>query len=163
MKLIAAVDQNWGIGKNGRLLVNIPEDMRFFREDTAGKVVIMGRKTLESLKDRAPLFGRVNIVLTENPDYQVRGAKVCHSVEQAVAAVAAYPPDQVYVIGGGSIYRQMLSLCDEAHITKVSYAYDADTYFPDLDRRAEWRVAQTSGEKTYFDIVYEFVRYVRQG
>lgn len=161
MKLIAAVDKNWAIGKNGRLLVSIPEDMKFFREDTAGKIVIMGRKTLESLKDRAPLPGRKNIVLTNNPSYQVRGAVVCHSVEAVLAAVAPYDTDNVYVIGGGSVYSQLLDFCDEAHITKVDYAYDADTFFPNLDLKKDWKAAASSGEKTYFDIVYEFVKYTK--
>lgn len=161
MKLIAAVDRNWAIGKNGRLLVSIPEDMKFFREDTAGKVVIMGRKTLESLKDRAPLPGRLNVVLTKNPSFQVKDAVVCHSVEEVLAAVSPYDTRDVFVIGGGSVYSQMLDLCDEAHITKVDYAYDADTSFPNLDRRKDWKAAASSGEKTYFDIVYEFVKYVK--
>lgn len=161
MKLIAAVDKNWAIGKDGRLFVHIPEDMKFFREDTAGKVVIMGRKTLESLKNRMPLPGRVNIVLTKNLSCQIPGALVCHSIEEAVAAAAPYAQEDVFVIGGGSIYSQMLDYCDEAHITKVDYAYDGDTYFPNLDQHKDWHLAASSGEKTYFDIVYEFVKYVR--
>ncbi len=159
MKLIAAVDANWAIGRAGRMLVSIPEDMKFFREETMGKVVIMGRKTLETLKDRSPLVGRVNIVITSNQDYKVEGAVVCHSVQEAVEAVAEYDTDDVYVIGGGTIYEQMLDMCDEAHITKIDYEYDADTFFPNLDKRLDWKVVESSDEKTYFNIVYEFHRY----
>ncbi len=161
MKLIAAVDNNWAIGRNGRLLVSIPEDMKLFREETYGKVVIMGRKTLESLKDRSGLAGRTNIVITSNMDYAAKDTVVCHSIEEALAAVSEYDSDDVYVIGGGSIYEQMLDYCSEAHITKVDYEYDADTYFPNLDENPQWKVAASSDEKTYFDIVYEFVKYVK--
>ncbi|MBQ4282545.1 MAG: dihydrofolate reductase [Lachnospira sp.] len=162
MKLIAAVDNNWAIGKAGKMLVSIPEDMEFFREETMGKVVIMGRKTFETLKDRSPLIGRVNVIITSNRDYKVEGAIVCYSVEEALKAVAGYDTDDVYVIGGGTIYEQMLDMCDEAHITKIDYEYDADTFFPNLDNNPNWYVAQTSDEKTYFDIVYEFVRFVKK-
>lgn len=156
------MDKNWAIGKNGKLLVSIPEDMKLFREETAGKVVIMGRKTLESLKGKGPLTGRVNIVLTQNPDYQAGDAVICHSIAEAVQAAAKYPPEDVYVIGGGSVYQQMLEFCDEGDITKVDYAYDADTYFPNLDEQQDWQIAAYSEEKTYFDIVYTFVKYVRK-
>lgn len=161
MKLIAAVDNNWAIGRNGRLLVSIPEDMKLFREETYGKVVIMGRKTLESLKDRSGLEGRTNIVITSNMDYKPKDVIVCHSIEEALAEASKYDSDDVYVIGGGTIYEQMLEYCNEAHITKVDYEYDADTYCPNLDENPQWRIAATSDEKTYFDIVYEFVKYVK--
>ncbi len=162
MRLIAAVDKNWAIGKNGRLLVSIPEDMRLFQAETAGKTVIMGRKTMESLKGRGPLAGRTNIVLTRNQNYHASGAVICHSIEEACMEASKYSSDNVYVIGGGMVYRQMLKFCDVADITKIDYAYDADVYFPNLDESAEWIQAAASGEKTYFDMVYEFVRYVRK-
>lgn len=162
MKLIAAVDSNWAIGKNGRLLVTIPEDMKMFREETYGKVVIMGRKTWESLKGRSPLDGRVNVIVTSNLSYKADGAVVCHSIDEALEAVKEYPSDDVYVIGGGQIYEQLLDKCDEAHITKVDYEYDADTFFPDLDDDKDWEITAESDEKTYFDVIYEFVRYSRK-
>ncbi len=162
MKLIAAVDNNWAIGRCGKMLVSIPEDMKFFREETMGKVVIMGRKTFETLKDRSPLEGRVNIIITRNDNFSVNGAIVCHSIEEALEAAKDYPSDDVYVIGGAVIYEAMLPMCDEAHITKIDYEYDADAYFPNLDNHPEWMIEQTSDEKTYFDIVYEFVKYVRK-
>lgn len=161
MKLIAAVDRNWGIGRNGRLLVSIPEDMKLFREETYGKVVIMGRKTLESLKDRSGLAGRTNIVITSNMDYRPKDAVVCHSIEEALLEASKYDSKDVYIIGGGSIYEQMLDYCDEAHITKIDYEYDADTYFPNLDENSHWKIEASSDEKTYFDIVYEFIKYVK--
>ena len=144
MKLIAAVDKNWGIGRNNRLLVNIPEDMQLFRQETNGKVVIMGRKTFESLKEKSPLYGRKNIVLTTNKLYDAKGAVVCASVEEVLDAV------------------EFLPYCDVAHITKIDYKYDADTYLENLDKNSEWHITANSEEKTYFDIVYEFVKYEKK-
>lgn len=161
MKLIAAVDNNWAIGRNGRLLVSIPEDMELFRAETYGKVVIMGRKTLEGLKDRSGLTGRTNIVITSNKDYRPKDAVVCHSIEEALLEASKYDSNDIYVIGGGTIYEQLLDYCDEAHITKIDYEYDADTYFPNLDENPQWKIAASSHEKTYFDMVYEFVKYVK--
>jgi dihydrofolate reductase len=162
MNLIVAVDDNWAIGHNGRLLVSIPEDMQLFRKETTGKVVVMGRKTLESFPSGQPLKNRVNIVITRDEAYSVKGATVCHSVEEAVDAVRAYPPEDVYCIGGESIYRQMLSYCDVAHVTRIHYAYEADTYFPNLDEDGEWEVTERSDERTYFDLEYEFMKYERR-
>ena len=111
MNLIVAVDSNWGIGKDNKLLVSIPADMKFFRTTTTGKVVIMGRKTLESFPNGLPLKNRVNIVLTGNKDYKVKDAVVVHSVEEALEEAGKYPTEDVYVIGGDSVYRQMLPYC----------------------------------------------------
>lgn len=159
MKLIAAVDKNWGIGNKGRLLVNIPEDMKLFREETYGKIVVMGRKTFESLKDKTGLIGRKNIVLTRKEDYVAKNAMVCNSLEQLFDELEGADRDDVYIIGGGQIYELMLEYCSEAHITRIDYAYEADAYFPNLDKKDEWKITAMSEEKTYFDICYEFVKY----
>ena len=161
MSLIAAVDRNWAIGYKNELLVRIPEDQKWFRETTTGKAVIMGRKTLESFPNKSPLKNRLNVVITSDMNYSVPGAVVVHSIDEAVEAVRDYADDDVYVIGGESIYRQMLPLCSTAHITKVDYAYQADAHFPDLDKEEGWKITETSDERTYFDIIYEFVKYER--
>lgn len=161
MNLIAAVDRNWAIGYKNELLVRIPEDQKWFRETTTGKAVIMGRKTLESFPNKSPLKNRLNVVITSDMNYSVPGAVIVHSIDEAVEAVRDYADDDVYVIGGESIYRQMLPLCSTAHITKVDYAYQADAHFPDLDREEGWKITETSDERTYFDIIYEFVKYER--
>lgn len=161
MNLIAAVDRNWAIGYKNELLVRIPEDQKWFRETTTGKAVIMGRKTLESFPNKSPLKNRSNVVITSDMNYSVPGAVVVHSIDEAVEAVRDYADDDVYVIGGESIYRQMLPLCSTAHITKVDYAYQADAHFPDLDKEEGWKITETSDERTYFDIIYEFVKYER--
>ena len=159
MNLIVAVDKNWAIGLKNKLLVSIPEDMKFFRTETAGKVVVMGRKTLESFPGGMPLKNRTNIVLTGNPEYQVKGAVVLHTVEEVLKELEQYPSGEVYIIGGESIYRQFLPYCDVAHVTKINYAYEADTYFPNLDEMEQWQVTASSGEKTYYDLEFEFLKY----
>ena len=161
MNLIAAVDRNWAIGCDNKLLVRIPEDQKWFRETTTGKAVIMGRKTLESFPGKAPLKNRLNIVLTSDKSFRADGAAVVHSVEEAIKAAGDYDDKDIFVIGGESVYRQMLPYCNVAHITKIDYAYQADAYFPNLDEDKNWRVTETSDEKTYFDLLYEFVKYER--
>jgi dihydrofolate reductase len=162
MNLIVAVDKNWAIGYQNKLLISIPEDMRFFRDETTNKVVIMGRNTLETFPGGRPLKNRMNIVITSKPDFAVNDAVVVHSVEEALEAVKAYKSEEVYVIGGASIYKQMLEYCDVAHITKIDYAYHADTYFPNLDEDPQWVIEAESEERTYYDIEYAFYKYVRK-
>ena len=161
MKMIVAVDKNWGIGKNNDLLVSIPADMKMFRTETSGKVVVMGRKTLESFPGGLPLKNRTNIVLSGNPDYQVKGAIVVHSLPELLEEIKKYPKDQVYCIGGDSVYKMLLPYCDTAQVTKIDFAYEADRYFPNLDEMPQWQVAAESEEQTYFDLEYRFVRYER--
>lgn len=162
MNCIVAVDKNWGIGKNNKLLVSIPADMKYFREMTSkGGVVILGRKTLETFPGGQPLKNRINIVITKNKDYNVKGATVVHSIDEALKAAEAYNSEDIYVIGGGTIYEQMLPYCDTAYVTKIDYAYEADAYFRDLDADAGWKMTETSEEQTYFDLEYAFTKYER--
>lgn len=164
MNLIVAVDKNWAIGNKGKLLVSIPSDMKFFRQETSGegKAVILGRKTLESFPGGRPLKNRVNIVLTKNLDFQAEGATVVHSVEEALEAVKEFDDDKIYVIGGDSVYKEFLPYCKLAHVTKIEHAYAADAYFPNLDEMPEWEITGESDEQTYFDLEYQFVRYERK-
>ena len=159
MNLIACVDNNWAIGKNNQLLVRIPADQKFFRETTTGKVVVMGRKTLESFPNGQPLKNRTNIVLTHNRDYKVKDAIVVYSVEELNEELKKYPSEDIYIIGGESIYDQFVDACDVAHITKVDFAYDADAHFPNLDKKPEWKITQDSEEQTYFDLIFYFYKY----
>lgn len=161
MNLIVAVDKNWAIGKYNKLLVSIPDDMKFFRETTTGKVVVMGRKTLESFPNSNPLPNRVNIVLTRDAKYEAKGAVVVHSKEELNEELKKYNSDDIYVIGGESIYRLMLDECDRAFVTYVDYSYDADTYFPNLDEMNDWKLAEESEEQTYYDIEFYFRTYTR--
>ncbi|MDD4112171.1 MAG: dihydrofolate reductase [Herbinix sp.] len=162
MNLIVAVDNNWAIGYQNKLLVRIPADQRFFRNETLHKAVIMGRKTLESFPGGVPLRDRLNIVITSDPNYKVTDAVVVNSIEKSLEIVKDYNTEDVYVIGGESIYRQMLPLCDTAHITKIDYSYNADAYFPDLDKMDDWHITGESDEQTYHDLVYAFYKYERK-
>ena len=162
MNVIVAADRNWAIGKDNRLLVSIPADMKLFRKETAGKVVVMGRKTLESLPNGQPLQGRVNFVLSRNRSLQVEGAVVVDRVPELLEALRAYATEDVYVIGGESVYRELLPYCDTAYVTKIDFAYEADRYFPDLDAMPEWEKKAESDEMTYFDLEYCFTRYERR-
>lgn len=162
MNLIVAVDQNWAIGYQNKLLVSIPEDMKFFRTTTTGKVVVMGRKTLESFPNGLPLKNRTNIVLTRNPDYHVKDALVFNSVEEVLESLKQYDTEDVYVIGGDTIYRQLLPYCDVAHVTRIDHAYTADAWFPNLEENPEWELTGESDEKTYFDLEFTFCRYERK-
>lgn len=160
MHLIVAVDKNWAIGKNNKLMWSIPADMKYFRETTKGNIVIMGRKTLESFPQSQPLKNRVNIVITNNKDYKVKDVVVVHSIEEALEEAKKYEGIP-YVIGGESIYRAMLPYCDTALITKIDHAFDADTYFPNLDEDEEWEMTKISEEQTCFDLEYYFTVYER--
>ena len=162
MNLIVAVDQNWAIGKNNSLLVRIPEDQKFFRQTTTGHVVVMGRKTLESFPNKIPLPNRVNIVLTKNQSYQAKDAIIVHSVEELFEVLKNYEDKEIFVIGGQSIYEQLLPYCDVAHVTKIDYSYEADAYFPNLDKMPEWEIVADSDEHTYFDLEYTFYKYERK-
>lgn len=161
MNLIAAVDKNWAIGCKNKLLVSIPADMKFFRETTIGKVVVMGRKTLESFPNGMPLKKRTNIVLTHDKTYKVPDAILVHSMEELYEELKKYPSEDIYVIGGETIYKQLLEECDVAHITKIDYEFEADAYFPNLDELPEWKITQDSEEQTYFDLEYYFYKYER--
>ncbi len=163
MNLIVNVDKNWGIGCQNKLLVSIPEDMKFFRSETTGKVVVMGRRTLESFPGGQPLKNRTNIVLTKNPSYQVKGALIRHSVEEVLEELKQYPDEDIYIIGGESIYREFLPYCSLAHVTRMDHAYEADAYFPNLDRLPEWELTGQSEEKSYFDLTFTFCRYEKRG
>ena len=162
MNLIVAVDENWAIGKDNKLLVSIPSDMKFFRETTTGKVVVMGRKTLESFPNGLPLKNRTNIVLTRNRDYQVKDAIVVHSVPELLVKLDKYSSEDVYVIGGDSVYQELLPYCDVAHVTKINHVYAAYSWFPNLDETGEWEITGESEEQTYFDLEYMFVRYEKK-
>lgn len=162
MRLIAAVDKAWAIGYRGDTLVEIPADRKWFWQETKGKLVVMGRKTLESLPGGRLLPGRINIVLSRDPRFAAKGAVLCHSLGEALKRCAGYPPEDVWIIGGQQIYQAFLPYCDVAHVTFIDHAYHADTYFPDLSADPEWELAAESEEQTYSDLCYTFRMYRRR-
>lgn len=159
MDCIVAVGADWGIGKEGDLLFSIPEDMKYFRTMTQGKVVVMGRKTLESLPGGKPLKNRTNIVLSQNPDYAVEGAQVCQSISEVLDAVCAYNKDEVMVIGGAGIYRALLPYCTRAYVTHVDATVPADTYFPDLTKEPGWALTKEGEQQEHEGLHYRFCVY----
>lgn len=161
MKAILSADRNWGIGYQNKLLVSIPSDMRFFREMTEGKVIVMGRKTLESFPNGLPLKKRVNVVLTHDRSYQVKDAVIVHDKEELLEEMKKYQED-IFVVGGGSVYELLLPYCDTAYVTRIDMEYQADTFFPDLDQDPEWELTEESDEQTCFDIEFTFTVYRRK-
>lgn len=159
MNLIVAVDKNWAIGNKGKLLVSIPGDQRLFREETMGKVIVMGRKTMESLPGGNPLPGRTNVVLTRKSGYTKKGAVIFHGVQETLDFLKQFPDEDIFIIGGEEIYREFLPYCDTAHVTWIDYSYEADTYFPNLDQDPNWHLTEESDEQTYFNLCYEFRKY----
>jgi dihydrofolate reductase len=133
-----------------------------FRRLTIGKVVVLGRKTLETFPQGQPLNGRTNIILSRDESYKAGDAIIVHSVDELLEKVKAYNTDDVYIIGGDSIYKQFLPYCDEAIVTKVDHEYEADAYFPNLDEDSAWKIVDESDDETYFDLDYKFVTYKKK-
>ena len=158
MELIVAVYDDWGIGKDGTQPVALSADRKFFRETTRGAMVIVGRRTIEDFPGQKPLPGRVNVALTRS-SCEIPGFTVCHSPEEAAAL--AQGAERAMVIGGGSIYKQMLPLCDTAYVTKVHCAPESDTYFPNLDRDPGWKLECVLQEGEENGTAYEMCRYRR--
>ena len=160
MDAIVAVYDDWGIGKDGTQPIALSTDRKFFRETTRGAMVIVGRRTIDDFPGKKPLPGRVNVALTRS-DMEIPGFTVCHSPEEA--AELAKSAEKAMVIGGGTIYRQMLFFCDRAYVTKVHVNPESDTFFPNLDENPEWKLAEIlqSGEEN--GIAYEMCLYKRKG
>lgn len=160
MDAIVAVYDDWGIGRDGTQPIALSIDRKFFREMTRGAMVIVGRRTIDDFPGKKALPGRVNVALTRS-DMEIPGFTVCHSPEEA--AELAKTAEKAMVIGGGSIYRQMLPFCDRAYVTKVHVTPESDTFFPNLDEDANWELAEIlqSGEEN--GIGYEMCLYIRKG
>ena len=162
MKLILAADRNWAIGKDGDLLCHLPGDLKYFKEKTVGKTVIMGRGTLESLPGKKPLPKRENIVISGNPDYAVPGAVVLHSHEELFDYIRDKDSDEVIVMGGGRVYRELLPYCDTCYITRIYESFDADTWFVNLDEMPEFEIVWQSELQEENGIQYRFLEYRRK-
>ncbi|MGL4790325.1 MAG: dihydrofolate reductase [Anaerotignaceae bacterium] len=162
MIMIVAVDKNWGIGINGDLLTPLPEDMAFFRETTKDSVIVMGRKTLLSFPNGKPLKNRINIVITTNKDFKEEGCIIVNSIEEAIAEANKYTDKKAFVVGGGTIYNQMLEHCQLAYITKINHVFEeADTFIHNLDNLEQWEVVEESETKEYKGITFNFLTYKR--
>lgn len=161
MNAIVAVDKNWGIGKDNDLLVHLPGDLKYYKEKTLGNVIIVGQRTLESFPGSKPLPKRTNIVLSDDPDFEAEGCIVCHTKDEVLEKAAAYDPEKVFICGGASIYRLFLEDCDAFYVTKIDEAFEADTFFPDLDELG-YEIDWSSEPQRDNGIGYRFVRYVKK-
>jgi dihydrofolate reductase len=159
VKEIVAVDQNWGIGCDGKLLRRISGDMARFREMTLHKVVVMGRATFLSLPKQEPLKDRVNIVISRNPGFTKEGVTVCRSLDELSGELKQYNTDDVFIIGGGSVYALLLSYCTESYVTKIDNTYPADTYYPNLDEVNGWKLISESEPMVDKDIEFHYTVY----
>ena len=157
MNLIAAVDQNWGIGRDGDQLVYLPADLKRFQALTTGHTVILGRKTLATFPSGRPLKNRENLILSKTPDFRPEGARVFPDLEQLLAAA----PAGAFVIGGESVYRALLPRCDTAYITKIHHAWPAGAWLPNLDADPAWAVAGEEPPQTHEGLVFHYVTYRR--
>ena len=162
MKAIVAVDRNWAIGNCGQLLCHVPGDLKYFKEKTKGKVVLMGRATYESLPGRRPLPDRVNAVLSRNPEFDAPCC-VCHTQQELMEILDDYHKEDIYIIGGESVYRQYLPYCDVVYVTKIEDEFEADTFFPNLDQREDFELVWSSEPHVEDGVVYRFTEYHRVG
>ena len=161
MKMIVCVAENFAVGCGGKLLFSLPPDMKFFRETTAGKVVIMGRATLDSFPGGKPLKNRVNVVLTRNKNFVREGAEVFHSVEDVLSFVQKFNTDDVFVIGGSEIYNLFEPYCNTALVTKVFESPHADRFFFNIDKAPHWILEKQSDVMEYENKKFTFCTYIK--
>jgi dihydrofolate reductase len=159
MKAIVAVDNSWGIGKDGRLLVHLPGDLKYFQDKTLGKVVVMGRATFESLPGKRPLKDRINIVLSRNPDFRPEGCTVCETIDQMLHTVEHYRENEVFVIGGAELYHQLLPFCSTYLVTRINGDFEADKHFENLDQWKGAKLVWESAAQRENGIEYRFTEY----
>lgn len=159
MNIIVSVDEKWGIGKDGQLLARVPADMRWFRQHTLGKVVVMGDVTLATLPGGQPLPERQNIILSNDKQLIVPGAEVYHSLPQLLAGLIRYPSQDVFVIGGATVYQLLLPYCRLAYVTHFQASFDADRWFPNLTHHPDWQLKQRQPEQQHQDLRFYFATY----
>jgi len=162
MNLIVAVDKNWGIGRDNELLTYIPSDLRYFKEHTLDKVIVMGRKTLESLPGSKGLPKRTNIVLTTRQGYEAERAIIVNSEEELFEELNKYDPDDVFITGGASLYNKYYPMCDKLYITKMDADLKADTFIANIDADENFRIASESEPITENGITYRWLVYEKK-
>ena len=160
MNAIVAADQNWGIGYKGRLLARLPGDMRFFRGHTVGKVLVVGRETLESFPGGKALADRTTVCLTRNHDFSA-DCKMVYSLDECLEFLSRFPSDDVYIAGGESVYRQFLPYCDSCLVTRINHVFEADRFFINLDEREDFRLINSGEAMTEDGLEYRFTEYRR--
>ena len=144
MNILVTVDGRWAIGNNDKLLLQIPKNQKLFMEETAGKVVVVGRKALQTFPQGMPLQGRTTIVLSKKPGLKVKGAIIVSSIEALLKELKKYPEEDIYIAGGESVFAQLLPYCNVVHVTKIDSTYAADKFFPNLDKDPVWEITAES-------------------
>ncbi len=160
MKAIVCADINWGIGKGTGMLFHIPADLKFFKEKTMGSTVVMGRTTFLSLPGEKALPGRRNIVLTRNENWSAENVTVCHCIDRLTDIIGN--DKSVFLMGGETVYNELIDSCDEAYVTRVNADGNAEKFFPNLDIRAGWRLVERSAAQESNGFVFTFDRYVKE-
>ena len=161
MNTIVSVDHNWGIGYKNDLLFHVPEDMRFFKSMTTGKIVVMGEKTFYSLPNQKPLKDRNNIVLSDNPTLRIEGVTILNSLDELLSHLEQYESADIFIIGGQAVYELMLPYCSAAYITQFNARAKADKHFPNLSKSKEWKLANRSAPVESKGFTFTFDRYER--
>ena len=161
MNLIALVDNNWGIGNAGDLLVDIPEDKRLINEESRGKVLITGRRSYEAMPNRFPTLDRKIIVMSKSLKKAASNVDIAKDLDECMKLIEGVRSEDIYVVGGAEIFKELMRFCDTADITKVDYDYDADKFLDNLDESADWQLVAESDEHTYFNVCYTFRKYKR--
>jgi dihydrofolate reductase len=162
MDLIVAADKRWGIGRDGGLLADLPTDMKYFKDHTTGKAVVMGRKTLESLPGGRGLPKRTNYVLTSNPDFEAERCITVNSEDALREALSQYGPGEVFLIGGATLYNRLYKQCDRLYVTKMDADLDADTFIVNFDEDPDFEIVSESEPVTENGITFRFVIYERK-
>ncbi len=162
MNAIVVVDRNWCIGRDGKLLVHLPGDLKYFKEKTLGKTIVIGRKTLESFPGGNPLPQRENVVVTGNGSYCNDNCTICYSFEGLLDVLGRIPKDQVFIAGGQSVYEQFMPYVSTIYVTKVDNTYEGDRYFPNLDEDEDFQLTWTSPDQFENGVKYNFAKYQRK-
>ena len=158
MQLIAAVDRNWAIGRDGDQLAYLTADLKRFKALTTAHTVILGRRTLATFPGGRPLKNRRNLILSRDPSFTVEGGEVFRSLTEALSAA----PEDTFVLGGGSVYAQAVDACDTAYVTRIHTAFPGvDCWFPDLDKDPAWQIVETDGPYVWGEVAYSYLTYRR--
>lgn len=163
MNFIVVVDENYGIGCEGKLLTHVPGDLNYFKEKTLNKVIVMGRKTLKSLPGGKTLPYRTTVVLTKDAQFQQEGVTVIHSIEELLEFCKAYPKENVFICGGAEIYHQLIPFCQYGYITKLHSTFSADTYLDKVEDLPNWQKVWESEVKEHKGLRYTFTKYENLG
>ena len=158
MNLIVAVTKNWGIGKDGKMLVHLPADLKYYKEKTIGNVVVMGLKTYYSLPVR-PLPNRITIVLTRNKDFKDDRVLIANSLPDLFKLIEQFQNKEIFICGGSNVYNQLINYCEKAYVTKINTVKKADTFFPNIDDMNNWELIGATEPKTDNNLEYSFLEY----